>query len=171
VRPTNEIDEVNGILTPIEQYPSWALGQRGSDMTHHHRIHPASTHRHHMGHHHHFRAVSRQPGDSSFSDTLAGRSVTSSAVISSKSGPTSVGHSSLFGHGHAAQLPSAVEDALNQAMQIEQTPASWRGNLRFIMARESSGIVDNHSSHHSARGLFQRTGCGTSPTKWIRRTD
>jgi hypothetical protein len=57
----------------------------------------------------------------------------------------------------AAPPPGTSLNALNQAMALENVPASWRPGLTYIMAQESGGKVDAKSPVHSARGLFQLT--------------
>jgi hypothetical protein len=54
-------------------------------------------------------------------------------------------------------VPAQSDAALRQAMTLEGVPASWQDGLRFIMARESGGVVNIQNPVHSARGLFQRT--------------
>ena len=56
-----------------------------------------------------------------------------------------------------ANLPAQATDALRQAMAAEGVPASWEGDLAFIMAQESGGRVNARNPVHSARGLYQLT--------------
>jgi hypothetical protein len=54
-------------------------------------------------------------------------------------------------------IPAQSNVALQQAMDIEGVPSSWRPGLQFIMAQESTGKVGATNPVHSARGLFQLT--------------
>ncbi len=54
-------------------------------------------------------------------------------------------------------IPAQSNAALQQAMDIEGVPASWRPALQFIMAQESTGKVGATNPVHSARGLYQLT--------------
>jgi SLT domain-containing protein len=56
-----------------------------------------------------------------------------------------------------ASIPESSEQALQQAMALENVPGSWRSGLQYIMARESGGRVDVRNPRHSARGLYQLT--------------
>jgi hypothetical protein len=56
-----------------------------------------------------------------------------------------------------AAIPAPSNAALQQAMDIEGVPQSWRSGLQFIMAQESTGKVGATNPIHSARGLFQLT--------------
>ena len=62
-------------------------------------------------------------------------------------------------HPWVAQLPSVVpadvQQALRTAMGLEHVPAEEFDDLLWIMAQESSGVVDAHNPSSSARGLFQ----------------
>ena len=75
-------------------------------------------------------------------------------------------------HAHAAHHPAThhawkekttavisapVQQALAQAMRLEQVPASWHVGLQFIMAQESAGRVGARNHVDTARGLFQLT--------------
>jgi hypothetical protein len=57
----------------------------------------------------------------------------------------------------ASVIPAQSDAALQQAMNLERVPQSWRSGLEFIMAQESTGKVDARNPVHSARGLFQLT--------------
>jgi hypothetical protein len=54
-------------------------------------------------------------------------------------------------------IPAQSNAALQQAMDIEGVPQSWRPGLQFIMAQESTGTVGATNPVHSARGLYQLT--------------
>jgi SLT domain-containing protein len=40
-------------------------------------------------------------------------------------------------------------------MELEKIPAPSYGDLAWIMAQESSGVVNARNAHSTARGLFQ----------------
>jgi hypothetical protein len=54
-------------------------------------------------------------------------------------------------------IPAQSDAALQQGMNLEGVPQSWRPGLQFIMAQESTGKVGATNRIHSARGLFQLT--------------
>ncbi len=54
-------------------------------------------------------------------------------------------------------IPAQSNAALQQAMNLENVPQSWRPALQFIMVQESTGKVGASSPVHSARGLYQLT--------------
>ncbi len=54
-------------------------------------------------------------------------------------------------------LPEAVDGAIRTAMAREGAPDSWTDALRFLVQKESGGLVDVRNPRHSARGLFQLT--------------
>jgi SLT domain-containing protein len=54
-------------------------------------------------------------------------------------------------------IPAQSNAALQQAINLENVPQSWRPALQFIMAQESTGKVGASSPVHSARGLYQLT--------------
>jgi hypothetical protein len=48
-----------------------------------------------------------------------------------------------------------IQEALRQAMALEDVPESEFDDLLWIMAQESRGIVDVRNPKSTARGLFQ----------------
>lgn len=54
-----------------------------------------------------------------------------------------------------AVVPLYVQSALRDAIRLERISAADYDDLLWILARESSGIVDNRNYSSSARGLFQ----------------
>ncbi len=54
-------------------------------------------------------------------------------------------------------IPTQSNVALQQAMDVEGVPQSWRPGLQFIMVQESTGKVGATNPVHSARGLYQLT--------------
>lgn len=54
-------------------------------------------------------------------------------------------------------IPAQSNAALQQAINLENVPQSWRPALQFIMVQESTGKVGASSPVHSARGLYQLT--------------
>ena len=55
----------------------------------------------------------------------------------------------------AALVPVTSQQALHQAMKIERVSESEYDDLLWIMAQESSGVVDASNPDSSARGLYQ----------------
>lgn len=62
-------------------------------------------------------------------------------------------------HGWVAKDPSIVpvtsQLALRKAMELEDVPLTDYNDLLWIMAQESSGIVNARNPGSTARGLFQ----------------
>ncbi len=52
-------------------------------------------------------------------------------------------------------VPVASQQALKQAMKLEGIADSEYGDLLWIMAQESGGVVDVRNPASSARGLYQ----------------
>lgn len=52
-------------------------------------------------------------------------------------------------------VPLSVQSALREAMRAESIPAADFDDLLWIMAQESSGVVNSRNGASSARGLFQ----------------
>src|ERR1044071_6641930 len=55
----------------------------------------------------------------------------------------------------AAVVPDDVQDALRQAMQLEEVAEEEFDDLLWVMAQESEGRVDARNPHSTARGLYQ----------------
>ncbi len=52
-------------------------------------------------------------------------------------------------------VPIASQIALRKAITVEKVPSTDFNDLLWIMAQESSGIVDSRNPSSTARGLFQ----------------
>lgn len=52
-------------------------------------------------------------------------------------------------------VPVTSQNALRKAMQIEGVPLTEFNDLLWIMAQESSGVVDVRNAKSTARGLYQ----------------
>lgn len=62
-------------------------------------------------------------------------------------------------------VPPASQMALRNAIALEKAPSTDFGDLLWIMAQESSGVVNSRSQDSSARGLFRllRAQYGLNP--------
>ncbi|MFM0160351.1 hypothetical protein SAMN05444172_0928 [Burkholderia sp. GAS332] len=52
-------------------------------------------------------------------------------------------------------VPTTSQNALRKAMGIEGVPLTQFNDLLWLMAQESSGVVDVRNGKSSARGLYQ----------------
>ncbi|WP_258397188.1 hypothetical protein [Paraburkholderia unamae] len=52
-------------------------------------------------------------------------------------------------------VPISVQNALRDAMRVEQVSAADFNDLLWIMAQESAGVVNARNGASTARGLFQ----------------
>lgn len=52
-------------------------------------------------------------------------------------------------------VPPASQKALRDAIALEKAPVTDYADLLWIMAQESSGVVNSHNPNSTARGLFQ----------------
>lgn len=86
-----------------------------------------------------------------------GATGTPSRHAARKFNPHATGTQSRHAPRSSGSLPGSSQTALQQAMSLENVPASWQSGLQFIMAQESGGTVDVRNPRHSARGLYQLT--------------
>jgi hypothetical protein len=53
------------------------------------------------------------------------------------------------------KFPVLVQNALREAMKLEEVPIPQYDDFLWIIAQESSGVVDVRNARSTARGLFQ----------------